>query len=77
MADYLVQEEDGTSHIDLEESDGDLLLEEQAAFDPSRITQEPVEVVVSPTSGKGRVSQEPVEVVLRNLRETVSVVIWQ
>jgi ribosomal protein S27E len=29
-----------------------------------RISQEPVEVIVSPTDGKARISQEPVEVIV-------------
>lgn len=59
MPNYLVQEEDGTSHLVLEDDSGDLLLE---TFPPSRVTQVSAEVVYTPDS-KGRTSQTPAEVV--------------
>lgn len=62
MSDYFVQEEDGTSHIDLEESTDSLILEEAVELE-ARISQVPVEVVLSGDS-EARISQVPVEFVL-------------
>lgn len=66
MADYLVLEEDGTSHLELEGSTDDLLLEESgaAAASVNRLSQLPAEVVVRPNPS-ARTSQAPIEVVLR------------
>lgn len=41
----------------------------------ARISQEPVEVVLAPTDADARISQVPVEVLLRNLRESVIVIV--
>ena len=63
MADYLVQEEDGTSKVTLEEGGGSVLLEESTDFAPSRVYQDPVEVIVQPDTAKARIYQDPVEVI--------------
>src|SRR5262245_50545697 len=63
MADYLVQEEDGTSRIDLEESTDSLILETTAGDgNNARVSQDNVEVLVVPDTQKARVSQDNVEV---------------
>lgn len=61
MPDYLVQEEDGTSRFDLEDSSDSILLEDSGTM--ARVSQEPVEAVDLPDTQKARISQEPVEVV--------------
>lgn len=74
MADYVVQQEDGTSKIELEDGSGFVLLEQQPTGTPRRISQEPVEVVVAPTSAKARASQVPVEVIVQQLYETTQII---
>jgi hypothetical protein len=68
---YLLQE-DGFK-ITLEDASGFILLEQD--FDnPTRVTQVPVEVIVSPVPD-ARVTQVAVEVIMQNVYETVDVTI--
>jgi hypothetical protein len=72
VSDYVVQQEDGVSKIELEDGSGFILLEQQPSGTARRITQVPVEAVVRPTDAKARITQAPVEVVLQNTEETVN-----
>lgn len=61
MPDYLVQEEDGTSRIDLEDSSDSVLLEDGDPTRKARTTQVPVEAGVVPDDALARTTQVPVE----------------
>jgi hypothetical protein len=63
VADYFVQEEDGTSKITLEEGGGSLLLEDTNV---ARVSQDVVEVILR-TAPSARASQDVVEVILRTV----------
>lgn len=61
MANYLTQEEDGTSRFILEEGGGFILLE---ADNFARVSQDAAEIIVSPTDAMARVSQDAAEIVI-------------